>query len=104
MQVKGSLKEDLRQKIYMISFNLSGKKDNYDALTAEIKKFTGWCKVWDTQWLVYTRSNSTEICHQLQPVLSSSDWLFVCNVTADRMGLISANAVEWLDKVSKAQK
>ena len=104
MLMKDSLKDDLRQKVYSISFNLSGKKDNYAALTAEIKKFTGWCKVWDTQWLVYSRSSSTEIVSKLQPLLSSSDWLFVCNVTTDRMGLISANAVDWLDKVSKAQK
>ncbi len=41
MQIKTTLKEDLKKKIYLVSYNLSGKTQNRDALIAELKKFPG---------------------------------------------------------------
>ena len=104
MQVKTSLKEDLKKKIYSVSFSLSGKTDNRDALTAELKKYPGWCKVWETQWFICSSDSSAEICKHLRGTLNASDYLFVCNVTADRMGLLPANVINWLQDVSKKQQ
>ncbi len=104
MQIKTTLKEDLKKKIYLVSYNLSGKTQNRDALIAELKKYPGWCKLWEGQWFICSSNTSDEICKQLQKVLNSSDWLFVCNVTADRMGLLTGNVVDWLNDVSKKQQ
>jgi len=104
MQIKTTLKEDLKKKIYLVSYNLSGKTENRDALLTELKKFPGWCKLWDGQWFVCSSDTADDICKRLQKVLNNSDWLFVCNVTTDRMGLLTGNVVDWLNDVSKKQK
>ena len=101
MQIKTNLKEDLKKKIYLVSYNLSGKTDNKDKLIAELKKYPGWCKLWDGQWFVCSSDNADAICQNLKKVLNSADWLFVSNVNADRMGLMSGNVVEWLNGISK---
>ncbi len=103
MQLKTNLKEDLKKKIYLISYNLSGKTDNKEKLTSLIKKYPGWCKLWDGQWFVCSSDDANAICQNLKKVLNSADWLFVCNVTTDRMGLLTGNVVDWLNDISKKQ-
>ena len=103
MQVKTTLKESLVKKLYMISFDLGNKSQNYDKIVAEIKKYPGWCKLWDNQWFICSAGPSDDICKKFQKVLNPSDFFFVCNVTADRMGMLKPNVVDWMQDMERKQ-
>ena len=104
MQIKSSLKEDLKKKVYLIVYDLGNKKENPEALLAEIKKFPGWCKAWDGHWFVCSSEKAVDICARLQKLLKPSDYLFVCDANSDRMGKLPAKAADWLDEIVRKQQ
>lgn len=65
---------------FIISYDLSKPIADYENLTEELKKFSGWCHLHKSVWLVTTTANSEQVYDKLSKHLDKDDKLFVCQL------------------------
>lgn len=75
--------------LFVISYDLSKPIADYENLTEETEKFSGWCHLHKSVWLVTTAATSEQVYDKLSRHLDRDDKLFVCQ--------LAHNTAVWTD-------
>lgn len=90
--------------IYTISYDLKKPGQNYSKLIDKIKSLGDWAYPCESNWLVDTRLNATQIFEALKPYLDANDQMLITRFnTEDYAGQISSEVIKrWIsDKISQ---
>jgi hypothetical protein len=89
--------------MYMISYNkkkfdifanfLEGPND----IEKEIKSYPGWCKCFDTAWLIATPESIETVSKKFEKYFEKDDFWMVANVGGQICGGMSPAAWKWIN-------
>lgn len=84
--------------LYLVTYDLSQPRQNYDELYEAIKQCsTKWWHYLDSTWLIVTNMEIPECVERIHPVMDTDDKLLVIDVTnANRNGWLPKKAWDWI--------
>ena len=81
---------------YIVSYDLHGPGQDYEALAERIKTYPRWAKLMQSTWCVVTTQTSEQVRDYLRPALDGNDKLLVGVLGTSAWYGFSAELTEWL--------
>jgi len=86
--------------VYLITYDLNKTGQNYSGLYEAIKKLGSWWHHLDSNWLVETNFNATQISNFLNAQIDKNDSLLIIRVTKDYNGQLTQDAWNWISNAN----
>ncbi len=82
--------------VYLVSYDLHSKGQNYADLIAELKNSYEWAKALESTWLIHTDESATTLYDRLRKHIDDNDRILVIEVTANYTGWLPKDIWEWM--------
>lgn len=82
--------------VYLITYDLNKTGQNYSGLYETIKELGSWWHYLDSNWLVETDLDATQISNFLKPQIDQNDSLLIIRVAEDYDGWLTQDAWNWI--------
>lgn len=90
--------------IYLISYYKMPSFDfgsldlfgNKNALAKEIQSYSGWCKCFDTAWLIATTDDIETVSTRLTKLFDKNDFWLIAAISEQICGGLSTAAWDWI--------
>ena len=87
--------------VYLITYDLNKKGQNYDKLYEAIKSLGSWWHYLDSTWLVETSYSASQISEKLRKEgIDDNDNLLVFRLLKDYAGWLSKEAWQWIESAN----
>ena len=86
--------------VYMITYDLNSKGQNYDEVIDAIKNAsTGvWCTYWKSSYLIKSNLTANQVSDLITPHLDSNDRMIVVEVTKNYQGWLSEDQWKYINE------
>ncbi|MFZ2309990.1 MAG: hypothetical protein WAW11_00410 [Patescibacteria group bacterium] len=86
--------------VYLITYDLNKTGQDYSGLYEAIKSIGDWWHYLDSNWLVRTDFNVTQISSILNKKIDQNDQLLIIRVMKDYDGWLPRDAWNWLNNIN----
>ena len=81
--------------IYLVTYDLNNPGQNYPSVTDAIKKYD-YFHLMQSVWLVHTSETAAQVGDKIWKSMDGNDKIYVVELTANRFGRFSTEAVNWI--------
>ncbi len=90
-------------KVYLVSYDLHKKGQNYADLIAELKNSSGYAKPLESTWLICSDESASNVSTRLRRHLDDNDSILVIEVAANYAGWLPKEIWTWMNKHIKSR-
>jgi hypothetical protein len=84
-------------KIYLVTYDLHVRGQNYTDLLAKIKESAMWARLSESSYAMGTEKTPQQLFDYLKPGLDSNDQLYIVTITKPYIGVGTEEVNSWLE-------
>jgi len=84
-------------KIYLVTYDLHVRGQNYTDLLAKIKESAMWARLSESSYTIGTEKTPQQLFDYLKPGLDSNDQLYIVTITKPYIGVGTEEVNSWLE-------
>ena len=84
-------------KIYLVTYDLHVRGQNYTDLLAKIKESAMWARLSESSYAIGTEKTPQQLFDYLKPGLDSNDQLYIVTITKPYIGVGTEEVNSWLE-------